>query len=233
MPRPDSGTPDRHPAPDEHAVVVGRIADRAKDWRSVIVIGSLVAGVIPVGLFFVNEFWGILLVWTLAALPNSAVNPVVDAATMRMTRRRGTDYGTIRAWGTVGYMVINASTGFAIAAFGTAAFVPIFVALSLLRASTALGLPQFRSPEPQATLAESVPVAGKARELLKPWFVLPIFGLAPSAYSQSTAVPVCPSPHRTAMTCSSQDFRPVRALVCPGRQVTDTTVACTCRARRS
>ncbi|MGB3027430.1 MFS transporter [Paradevosia shaoguanensis] len=159
-------------------IVVGRIADRAKDWRSVIVIGSLVAGVIPVGLFFVNEFWGILLVWTLAALPNSAVNPVVDAATMRMTRRRGTDYGTIRAWGTVGYMVINASTGFAIAAFGTAAFVPIFVALSLLRASTALGLPQFRSPEPQATLAGSVPVAGKARELLKPWFVLPIFGFA-------------------------------------------------------
>ena len=159
-------------------LVIGKVADRAKDWRSVIIIGSLLAGVIPIGLFFVNEFWGILLVWTLAALPNSAVNPVVDAATMRMTRRRATDYGTIRAWGTVGYMVLNAATGFLIASYGTAAFVPLFVGLCLLRAGTALGLPRFRSPAPQPTVAESVPVAGRARELLKPWFVLPIFGFA-------------------------------------------------------
>ncbi|AKR56236.1 putative 3-phenylpropionic acid transporter [Devosia sp. H5989] len=159
-------------------LVIGKVADRAKDWRSVIIIGSLLAGVIPIGLFFVNEFWGILLVWTLAALPNSAVNPVVDAATMRMTRRRGTDYGTIRAWGTVGYMVLNAATGFLIASYGTAAFVPLFVGLCLLRAGTALGLPRFRSPAPQPTVAEAVPVAGRARELLKPWFVLPIFGFA-------------------------------------------------------
>lgn len=159
-------------------ILVGKVADRAKDWRSVIIIGSMLAGVIPIGLFFVNEFWGILLIWTLAALPNTAVNPVADAATMRMTRRRGTDYGTIRAWGTVGYMVFNAATGFIIAAYGTAAFVPLFVALSLLRAATALGLPRFRSPEPQPVVADSVPVAGRAREMLKPWFVLPIFGFA-------------------------------------------------------
>jgi len=159
-------------------LVVGRIADRASDWRSVIVIGTLLAGTIPIGLFFVNEFWGILLVWTLAALPNAAVNPVADAATMRMTRRRGTDYGTIRAWGTVGYMLFNAATGFIIAAWGVTAFVPLFVALSLVRVGTAFCLPKFRSPEPKPTLAEAVPVAGRARELLKLWFVLPIFGFA-------------------------------------------------------
>jgi PPP family 3-phenylpropionic acid transporter len=101
-------------------VVVGRIADRASDWRSVIIIGCLLSAAIPIGLFFVNEFWGVLLIWTLASLPNVAVGPVADAATMRMTRRRGTDYGTIRAWGTVGYMLFNAITGFLAAWYGAA-----------------------------------------------------------------------------------------------------------------
>jgi PPP family 3-phenylpropionic acid transporter len=82
--------------------VVGRIADRAPDWRGVIVIGCVLAGLLPLLLFFVSGFGGILIVWTLLSLPAAAVGPVTDAATMRMTRRRGSQFGPIRAWGTVG-----------------------------------------------------------------------------------------------------------------------------------
>jgi PPP family 3-phenylpropionic acid transporter len=159
-------------------VIVGRIADRASDWRSVIIIGCLLSAAIPIGLFFVNEFWGVLLIWTLASLPNVAVGPVADAATMRMTRRRGTDYGTIRAWGTVGYMLFNAITGFLAAWYGAAVFVPLFVGLTVLRAVTAMALPKFRAPADQPTLAANVQVAGRAREMLKWWFVLPLVGFA-------------------------------------------------------
>jgi PPP family 3-phenylpropionic acid transporter len=83
---------------------VGRIADRADDWRQVIVIGALASGVFPFGLFFVNDFWGILLFWSLAAMAQMAIVPVADAAALRITRRRGTDFGAIRAWGTIGYL---------------------------------------------------------------------------------------------------------------------------------
>ena len=159
-------------------VIVGRIADRASDWRSVIIIGCLLSAAIPIGLFFVNEFWGVLLIWTLASLPNVAVGPVADAATMRMTRRRGTDYGTIRAWGTVGYMLFNAITGFLAAWYGAAVFVPLFVGLTVLRAVVAMALPKFRAPADQPTLAANVQVAGRAREMLKWWFVLPLVGFA-------------------------------------------------------
>ncbi|MDB5539930.1 MAG: putative 3-phenylpropionic acid transporter, partial [Devosia sp.] len=47
-------------------VLVGRIADRAKDWRGVIIALSLIAGVVPIGLFFVSGFWGILGIWVLS-----------------------------------------------------------------------------------------------------------------------------------------------------------------------
>ena len=158
-------------------LLVGRLADKASDWRQVIVILSLVAGAVPFGLFFVNGFWGILLVWTLCVVPSYSLVPVVDAATLRMTQRRGSDFGLVRAWGTVGYMVTTALAGPVIGVFGEAAFVPLFVVWSLLRALLALQLPLFRAPPHEATLAAVAPRARRLREILTPWFVLPLVGL--------------------------------------------------------
>lgn len=159
-------------------LVIGRIADRAKDWRQVIVIGALIGGVVPIGLFFVNEFWGILLFWTLAALPGGAVGPVLDAATMRLARRNGTDYGVMRAWGTVGYMLFNGLTGYLVVWFGAWIFVPLFVGLTMLRALMALQLPAFRVPVEKKTISAVSPVrtAGRLRDVARPWFILPLFG---------------------------------------------------------
>ena len=160
-------------------LVVGRLADKASDWRQVIVIGALIAGIVPIGLFFVNEFWGILLFWTLCSLPGGAVGPVLDAATMRMTRRNGSDFGTIRAWGTVGYMLFNALTGFLVVWYGSVIFVPLFVGLALLRAAVSLQLPAFRAPPGQPTVAAVQPAAGKLLEIIvRPWFFLPLVGFA-------------------------------------------------------
>jgi PPP family 3-phenylpropionic acid transporter len=156
-------------------LLVGRIADRASDWRQVIVIGALIAGLVPVGLFFVNEFWGILAVWTLAALPTSAIAPVADAATMRMTRRNGSSFGAIRAWGTVGYLAAIGVVSFSIAHFGPVIFVPLYLGLALLRAFAALFLPQFRAPKGNLVPIQTG-VASRLREVMKPWFVLPLVG---------------------------------------------------------
>jgi MFS transporter, PPP family, 3-phenylpropionic acid transporter len=40
------------------SVSVGRLADRASDWRGVIVACSTVAAVASAGLFLVRSFWG-------------------------------------------------------------------------------------------------------------------------------------------------------------------------------
>jgi PPP family 3-phenylpropionic acid transporter len=159
-------------------LVVGRIADRAEDWRQVIVIGALAAAVIPVGLFFVNDFWGILIFWTLAGLPVSAIGPVLDAATMRMTRRNGTDYGRLRATGTVGYMAIIFITGYVIAWFGGATFLWIFVGVSILRGAVSLGLPKFRAPRGEGVIPPAAVGAVHLLEVMKPWFLLPLVGWA-------------------------------------------------------
>lgn len=158
-------------------VVVGRIADKANDWRTVIVIGGVLAGVLPIALFFVSGFWGILIVWTLLSLPAAAVGPVMDAATIRMTRRRGSQFGPIRAWGTVGYMVMLVVVGFIINWLGGGIFLPMFVGLSLLRTFAAFQLPRFRSPEGPQTRQHSG-AARRLRDAMQPFFILPLIGFS-------------------------------------------------------
>jgi MFS transporter, PPP family, 3-phenylpropionic acid transporter len=158
-------------------VVVGRIADRADDWRSVIIVGGVLGGLIPIGLFFVSGFWPILIVWTLLALPPAAVGPVMDAATIRLTRRRGSQFGPIRAWGTVGYMIMLVAAGFIINWAGGGIFLPMFVGLSLLRALVAFQLPRFRAPEGSDTQDHSG-AASRLRDAMKPFFILPLVGFS-------------------------------------------------------
>ena len=158
-------------------MIIGRLADKASDWKVTIVVLSLIAGVVPIGLFFTNEFWGLLLVFSLYTVPSGALVPVIDAATLRMTQRRGTDFGFIRAWGTVGYTVTAALTGVIIGWLGAQAFVPTFLALALIRAVLAFPLPQFRAPP---AVDAPVKAAGtvKLSSLMQPWFLLPCISFA-------------------------------------------------------
>jgi PPP family 3-phenylpropionic acid transporter len=155
--------------------LVGRIADRMPDWRGVIIVLSLISGLVPIGLFFVSGFWGILGVWIFSVMPAFALVPVIDAATLRMTQRRGTDFSAVRAWGTVGFMLSTLCSGPLIAWLGDGAFVPVFVATALLRAVLAFQLPQFRSGEDRTASRKG---ASRLREVLKPWFLMGLLGLA-------------------------------------------------------
>jgi PPP family 3-phenylpropionic acid transporter len=158
-------------------LTIGRIADRASDWRKVIVMGSVIQAIGTLGLFFVDEFWGILAVWTLSVTPNTAISPVADAATMRLTKRNGTSFGPIRACSTLGYMVMVAVTGILVARYGGEIFVPLYVGLTLLKAAMAQQLPNFRAPGDRGGHLKD-PGARRLKEVLRPWFVLPLVGYA-------------------------------------------------------
>jgi PPP family 3-phenylpropionic acid transporter len=155
------------------SLTLGRIADRARDWRQVIIIGAVASGIFPVGLFFVTGFSGILVFWTLAVVAQWGVTPVTDAAALRMARRRGSDFGTFRAWGTVSYLMVILICGYALERFGTPLFLPLFVTLCLMRSLASFGLPKLRAGEKQVA-----PKSGAVHLLhvMKPWFVLPLIG---------------------------------------------------------
>jgi MFS transporter, PPP family, 3-phenylpropionic acid transporter len=163
---------------------VGRIADRASDWRQVIVAGAIMAGVTSLGLVFAHSYWVILIVWTLVVVPFQAISPVADAATVRMTRRRGGDFGTIRAWGTIGFIAATIVAGFLLDWHGVGVFVPVIIFVCILRAGASLQLPYFRAgsgvdgPSGGNDRPSRPLVAHRIRELWRPWFLLPLIGAA-------------------------------------------------------
>ncbi len=157
-------------------LVVGRIADKASDWRSVIVVASMVAALASLGLAFAEGFWGILIVVSLCVIPMMATEPVIDAATMRMTRRRGSDFALVRIWGTIGFIGMSALAGWIYGWAGIAVFVPIFVGCCLARGGIAFLLPRFRAPEGSASAEVNADAATTMRQVLRPWFVLALAG---------------------------------------------------------
>jgi PPP family 3-phenylpropionic acid transporter len=158
-------------------MLVGRLADRASDWRGTIIVLSIVAGISPFGLFFFTDFWGLLAVWTVVAVSAAIISPLTDAATVRLTHRNGTDFGFVRAWGTVGYMVAVAGAGVVVGTFGPLAFVPLLAAASVLRALMALQLPKFRGAAPLLPPVTAVKPPTLS-VMVQIWFILPIFAFA-------------------------------------------------------
>lgn len=158
-------------------ISVGRLADKARDWRSVIIVGSLLSAVMTFGLFYADGFWGILVVMTMATLPFGLVQPVVDAAAMRMTRRNGTNFAVIRAFGTIGYLLALASTAWMVDLFGGGVFLPLLLGVTLLRGALSLLLPRFRATDGE-TIAPVARIPGRFADALKPWFIAPILAFA-------------------------------------------------------
>ncbi|NOZ31817.1 MAG: MFS transporter [Alphaproteobacteria bacterium] len=170
-------------------VVVGRVADRASDWRQVIVIGALLAAVTPLALFLATDFWTILVLWALVIIPVQALVPVLDAAAMRMTRRRGSEFALVRVWGTIGFVIVTFLAGLVIQAGGIGTFVPMIVFVALVRGVVALSLPNFRATGGAGPVAETVGpvfetatdiphIARRFSDFWRPWFFLPLVGTA-------------------------------------------------------
>ncbi|TDQ66716.1 PPP family 3-phenylpropionic acid transporter [Maritalea mobilis] len=167
-------------------IFVGRIADKASDWRQVIIAASLLSGFASITLFFAQGFWAILFCWTLTVLPFMVGAPVTDAATVRMARRRNLDFAMIRVWGTVGYVAANLFSGWMLNLSGVGIFLPLFVSFCLIRGLMSLQLPKFRSeaPEdeklgPEVVVAPPHPLqAQEIKDAFRPWFALAILGSA-------------------------------------------------------
>jgi PPP family 3-phenylpropionic acid transporter len=125
-------------------IPVGRLADRASDWRQVIVLGALLSAAVPFALLAVQSFAAMLVVWTMAVVTQVVIIPVADAAAVRRARRMGGDLGRLYAFKTIGYLAAVLATGVLIETYGVAAFLPAYLAFSVVRGICALPLPAFR-----------------------------------------------------------------------------------------
>ena len=155
-------------------VWVGRIADRANDWRQVIIICAVISALAPLGLLFVSGFLGILLFWSVMSVAQRTGLPVSDAAAMRMARRDGLNFGMFRGLSTLGYLLVIIFAGYVLRDDGVDYFLPLFIGLGLLRGLASLFLPKMRAQTPKAAPQG----LANLRSVMKAWFLLPLLGYA-------------------------------------------------------
>lgn len=156
------------------SVFVGRLADKARDWKQTILIGQVLSALFAAFLGVPDGFVGILLVWTIAMASAIMVGPTADAATIRLGQRNGFSFGTVRAWGTAGFLIVSLLTGFMATWFGPNVFLWLFAGLSVVRLLTATMLPQMRDPDARRALGTGKFLSSDLRAALRPWVVLPL-----------------------------------------------------------
>jgi len=153
--------------------LVGKLADKAEDWRSTIIIGMTLAAVVPFGLLWAKGFYAILAFWTVMVVAQATTIPVVDAAGLRFGRRNGITLGGLRALTTFGYLAVILLAGPVIDRFGLSAFLPLLLGLAMLRALVAFALPRLRAEE-----REEETTALPKELLTSLWFMGPVIGSA-------------------------------------------------------
>lgn len=84
---------------------LGALADRVGQRRVVMVALAAVACAAYAALWPVAGFWPLLALNLVAAVAQSALMPLGDSVTLAAVRERGLDYGRVRVWGSVSFIV--------------------------------------------------------------------------------------------------------------------------------
>ena len=117
-------------------------ADRADAHRQVIFTACLCA----LGLLLaLVQIWPVavtILVVVVAQLAVGTIMPMADTVTMAEVKRRGLDYGRIRSWGSLTFIIASYIAGYAVAQRGAEAVLALMIAGTALTAAAALMLPR-------------------------------------------------------------------------------------------
>jgi len=155
-------------------VLVGRWADRLRDWRTAIILCNAVVSILVAYLLFRQSYWEVLVVYALVGFFSHATAPIIDAAALDLTHRRGSDFARLRAVGSLGFIVGIVAGGALFDVIGISWFAWIMFAGMLARTWASVVLPHFR----EGSTAQSETTQHAMREFLQPGIVLVLFGAA-------------------------------------------------------
>ena len=107
-------------------------ADRIGDRRAILIVlawGSLLSFVI---LWVSDGFWQMLLAIVLLAVNWTSIMPLIETVAASGIRSGGLDYGKVRLWGSITFIVASLGSGSVIQLYGPQAVLPILLAATAL-----------------------------------------------------------------------------------------------------
>ena len=139
------------------APLVSMITDRLKERTVVLLWSGGLSLLTALALFVSNGFWPVLLVYALQGATYAPYVPVAEAILVTGVRRWGYDYGRMRLWGSLAFILATLVGGYLIGLWGGAVVLPSMVFGFIL--TIAMGLLAPRVGQPHAA-ASPVAAAG-------------------------------------------------------------------------
>ena len=120
---------------------VAYLADRSGDHRRMVIILAWSGLACTVLLSQSHHLWPILLFSTLMTLATSSIMPLTETLAMRAVRGHGLDYGRMRLWGSISFIVATLVGGAAIQHWGGTSVIWLIVVAVAWTALAAHSLP--------------------------------------------------------------------------------------------
>lgn len=117
-------------------------ADRASDRSHVLLWSGTISFCTAIAFFYTHSFWSVLLVYALQGIFYAPYAPIAEAIIVTGVRRWGFDYGILRLWGSVAFVISTMIGGFLFGLFGGAMVVPAMAGFFLLTVIMAILAPK-------------------------------------------------------------------------------------------
>ena len=123
---------------------ISAIADASGARR--VVMGALAAAALVsyAGLWSVTGFWPLVFLNVIALAAQSALMPLGDTLTLAASRSQGLDYGRIRLWGSVAFILASLASGAVLTASSGDEVLPLVLGGSALVLLACLAVPSLR-----------------------------------------------------------------------------------------
>jgi len=119
----------------------GWVADRTARRARIIAITLALGGSCFAGFFFVHSFWGLFALLLATGFFTSASMPLTESLTMSHLRPAVSRYGSIRLWGSVGFIITVTLVGYALDVLPVASLLWMVLATYALSWLCALAIP--------------------------------------------------------------------------------------------
>jgi PPP family 3-phenylpropionic acid transporter len=122
--------------------VIGSMADRVEDRRSVMVALALSALAAGCAFYFANGFWPILAVTVALTISHGALGPLIENLTMLLATARGFSYGRVRSLGSTAFIGMAVGGGWMLQGRASEAVLLVVVLWLALTVAAVFLLPQ-------------------------------------------------------------------------------------------
>lgn len=135
-------------------LVVPNLADRLGKRRLLMTLSTALTLVGLLAFAWVSEFWLFMLLGLLTGATWSCILPLADAIGLDRTASAGLDYGRIRLWGSITFILMSIIGGFALERAGAPMIFTLLIGTMVLTLIACFTMPEGRAVHPSSGPAD-------------------------------------------------------------------------------